>query len=82
MTHVTHHKPGLRPHAVGHSLNPAVRQHHAVLSGDLRPVALLLLVEVVPDVVLDSVPVSVGHQRVTWRGPGVSVSLTSTSSPS
>lgn len=51
-----HHEAGLGPDAVGDGLDPAVGQHHAVLPRDLRPVALLLLVEVVTDVVLDRVP--------------------------
>lgn len=58
MTHVTHHKPGLRPHAVGHGLNPPVRQEDAVLTSDGVSVALLLLIEVVPDVILNCVPKS------------------------
>ena len=78
----THHKASLWPHAVSDCLYPAVRQHHAVLPRDLGPVALLLLVEVIADVILNRVTVSVGHQWVTWRGPGVSVSLRTSSTAS
>ena len=58
MTHVTHHKPGLRPHAVGHGLNPPIRQEDAVLASDGVSVTLFLLIEVVPDVILNCVPKS------------------------
>ena len=53
----THHKARLRPDAVGDSLYPAVREEDAVLASHLGPVALLLLVEVVANVVLDGVAV-------------------------
>ena len=52
----THHKARLRPDAVGDSLYPAVREEDGVLASHLGPVALLLLVEVVTDVILDRVP--------------------------
>ena len=54
----THHKAGLWPHAVGHRLDPAVRQQDAVLARDGVSVTLLLLVEVIADVILHSVPKS------------------------
>merc|ERR1712073_222248 len=62
------HKAGLWPHAVGHRLDPAVRQQDAVLARDGVSVTLLLLVEVVPDVILHSVPKSVWHQWLRLAG--------------
>ena len=53
----THHEACVGGHAVGHSLNAAVREQHAVLPGHHAPVAGLLLVEVIADVILDSVAV-------------------------
>ena len=51
------HEAGVGRHAVGHGLDAAVGEQDAVLPRHHAAVARLLLVEVVPDVVLDSVPV-------------------------
>ena len=48
---------GVGRHAVGDGLDAAVGEQDAVLARHHAAVARLLLVEVVPDVVLDSVPV-------------------------
>ena len=44
-------------HTVGHGLDAAVGEQHAVLASHHAPITGLLLVEVVADVVLDSVAV-------------------------
>ena len=54
---VTHHKASVGGDTVGDGLDPAVREEDAVLTLDGAPVTRLLLVEVIPDVVLDSIAV-------------------------
>ena len=78
----TDHKACLRSDTVGDSLDPAIRQHHAVLASDLGSVTLLLLVEIVANVVLNCVAISVGHQRLIAACSGLSAACTTTSTPS
>ena len=61
----THHKPGVGSHAVGDGLDPAVWEEDGVLALDGAPVTGLLLVEVVPDVVLDGVSVPERRKSIT-----------------
>ena len=54
----TYHKASLWSDTVGDGLDPAVRQEDAVLPGHLVPVTLLLLVEVIANIILDSISIS------------------------
>ena len=72
----THHVSSVWGDAVLDGLNPAIRQDDGVLASDDPPVAGLLLVEVQPVVVGDSVAVVVGPQgRVGGRLSGRLLSL-------
>ena len=61
----THHKAGVGGDAVGDGLDPAVGEEDGVLALDGAPVTGLLLVEVVPDVVLDGVAVPERRKSIT-----------------
>ena len=93
----SHHKAGLRADAVGDGLYPAVGHHDRVLARDLGrrqcrlvaggslahlvPVTLLLLVEVIPDIVLYGVAVSVRHERPRPAAPDPAWGATTESAP-
>merc|ERR1712020_800577 len=73
---VHYHVSSFRGNAVLDSLNPSIRQDDRVLASHHAPVTRLLLVEVQPVVIRDSVAVPVGPQgRVGGRLSGGLLSL-------